>query len=57
MDISQIGNYVRLAIEVVGFFSVVATVTPTPVDDGVALVAKRVLDVLAMNIGKAKNAE
>ena len=44
-----------LALIVAGA-AVLATITPTPKDDAILAKLKKVLDFLALNIGKAKNA-
>ena len=33
----------------------IAAITPTPKDDGVLLIARKILDVIALNVGAAKN--
>lgn len=50
-------QYLQIAAQVVGVASMVATITPTPKDDGVLRIAKSILDIFAMNFGKAKNKE
>lgn len=40
---------------VVTVASGVASLTPTPVDDGVMRKVRKVVDVLALNVGNAKN--
>lgn len=40
---------------VIATASGVAALTPTPKDDGVLLMARKVLDVLALNVAAAKN--
>jgi len=46
-----------VASGVVFVASLITKFTPTPVDDGIASVARKVLDQLALNSGHAKNAE
>jgi hypothetical protein len=48
--------FIEIALQIVGGLSLVAAVTPTPKDDGVLLVLKRVLNCLSGNFGQAKNA-
>lgn len=43
--------------DVVGVLAVIATITPTPVDNVVLGVLKKALDIGAFNFGKAKNAK
>jgi len=42
---------------VIAAAAVIASFTPTPKDDGILLIMKKVLDALAFNFGKAKNAD
>jgi len=42
-------------LTLVGGMAVLATMTKTPKDDGILRKIKSVLDILAMNVGKAKN--
>lgn len=37
-------------------FAAIAALTPTPKDDGVLLVLRKIIDLLALNFGGAKNA-
>lgn len=48
-------DMIELALKVVGAASIVATITPTPKDNMILGVLKKVLDVLAQNYGKAQN--
>lgn len=36
-------------------FATIAAITPTPKDDGVLLVLRKIVDLLALNIGGARN--
>lgn len=47
--------YLPIAFQIVGVAAVVARFTPTPVDDGVVMVARKILDQIAMNAGHAEN--
>ena len=40
---------------VVAAAAAIAAMTPTPKDDGVIKVVRKVVDALALNVGKAKN--
>ena len=57
MDFSPetIMSIIDIASKVIAGAAIVATVTPTPVDNAVLGVLKQILDVLAGNVGKAKN--
>ncbi len=57
----QIVNFVaNLPMEqilaVIGALSMIATFTPTPVDDGILAALRKVLNLLAFNWGEAENA-
>ena len=47
----------EIATQVIGVLSIVASITPTPIDNGILLVLKKALDIGAFNFGRAKNAE
>lgn len=53
MEIDQI---ISVATHVIAIASVIAAITPTPVDNGALIVLRKVLDYLALNVGGAKNA-
>lgn len=53
----DIQSTIEVALQVIGVASIVAAVTPTPVDNVVLAVLKKVLNITAMNVGKAKNAD
>ena len=55
MNAENIPEYVEIGLQIVGVASLIATVTPTPKDNAILGVAKKVLDTLAGNWGKAKN--
>lgn len=46
---------VEVASLVVAAAAAIAALTPTPKDDGVIRVIRKVVDGLALNVGKAKN--
>mgnify|MGYP006343402241 FL=1 len=56
MDITA-GDIWTLASSVVFICSVIAKFTPTPMDDGIAAIANKVINELALNSGHAKNAK
>jgi hypothetical protein len=43
-----------LAIGLVAVASALAALTPTPKDDGVALALRRLVDLVALNVGHAR---
>lgn len=51
----QLEKWLSLASEVVTLAAILAAITPTPVDDGVVAVLRRIIDVLAFNWGHAAN--
>lgn len=55
--IENFDNILMLATSIVGTAAIIASMTPTPKDDGIVRLLKKVLDFLAMNVGKAKNAD
>jgi hypothetical protein len=55
MDESQLVEYVRLALEVVGLFAGIAAVTPTPKDDNILAKVKVIINALALNVWNARN--
>lgn len=48
-------QYIQIGLQIVGVAAAIAAATPTPQDDGVLLVARKILDFLACNFGNAKN--
>lgn len=55
--IQNFGTVFDVASSVVGTAAIIAAVTPTPKDDGIVFVARKVLDLLAFNVGAARNAK
>jgi hypothetical protein len=55
--IEKAPQYLEIAGSVIATAAVIATFTPSPVDNGVLIILKRILDVFAMNFGKARNAK
>ncbi|MBT3196981.1 MAG: hypothetical protein HN842_05220 [Gammaproteobacteria bacterium] len=49
------GQYVDVVLQVVGAFSAVAALTPNKSDDLIAAKLLRVINLIGMNVGKAKN--
>jgi hypothetical protein len=48
-------NILEIVTSVVGVLSVVASLTPNPVDNAILLGLNKALNIGAFNIGKAKN--
>ena len=61
MDIQAIvdglSKYLPVALQVVGLFSLIATLTPNSVDNKIAQVLMDLVNFLGANLGKSKNAE
>ncbi|CAO3447816.1 Phage protein [Azospirillum argentinense] len=53
--IENIGTIFTIASSVVGTAAVIAAVTPTPKDDEWVARVRKLLDLLAFNIGSARN--
>ena len=48
-------DLVEIAGLVVAAAAAIAALTPTPKDEGVIKVLRKIVDALALNVGKAKN--
>lgn len=48
-------SMINLATAAVALFSAIAAVTPTPKDDHWAAKIYKIVDMIAMNVGKAKD--
>lgn len=48
-------QYIQIGIQIVGIAATVAAIVPIPQAVGPLILARKVLDVLAMNVGHAKN--
>lgn len=53
--LARIGEYWVVITQVVTLAAAVAAVTPSPKDDGVVAAIRRIIDLLALNFGFAKN--
>ena len=53
--VSNADNFLAVVAAIVATASAIAALTPTPKDDAVAAKAYKVLDWLALNVGKAKD--
>ena len=54
MDLSIITDIANISTAVIATASIIAALTPTPKDDAMIAKLYKVRDVLAVNIGKAK---
>jgi hypothetical protein len=52
---AKIPEWVKLAGLLTTIFSVFAAATPTPKDDGIAMLFRKAVDLLAFNVGHAKS--
>ena len=50
----QILDYLNLATTLIAFCSAVCALTPTPKDDAIVAKIYKVLEMFALNVGKAK---
>lgn len=57
MDPSEIEKYLSYATSVIGILSIIAAVTPTPIDNAVLVVLKQIINLGGFNFGGAENAE
>ena len=57
MVIDFLDKWLPIAIQVVGSFAVLATVTPNKVDNKIAQFLMDLVNFLGGNLGKAKNVE
>ena len=63
MTVSEVTVYVMenwesistAILAVIGAAAAVAALTPTPKDDGIVLTLRKILDVVAMNVGNAES--
>ena len=51
----SIDDVTSIAAAVIACASVIAAVTPTPKDDGLVKKLYKIIDLLAVNVGKAKD--
>lgn len=57
MDPSDIEKYLSYATSIIGVLSIVAAVTPTPIDNAVLVVLKQLINLGGFNFGGAENIE
>jgi hypothetical protein len=55
MDVTNVQEMLELATSIIGVLSIVASVTPTPIDNVVLLALKKAIDFGAFNFFRAKN--
>ncbi len=55
--IINLPQYIEIALAVVGAAAAIASLTPNPKDDGIIKKINSVLNIVALNVGKAKNKE
>ena len=53
--INNLDAIIATVTAVIAAASAIASLTPTPVDDGIVRKLRKVVDVLALNFGNAKN--
>ena len=47
-------SWVELALQIIGVASIIASFTPTKKDDAAVLFLRKLINILAFNVGKAK---
>ncbi|MGL5328201.1 MAG: hypothetical protein ACRDD7_02960 [Peptostreptococcaceae bacterium] len=55
--IDHIGDLIEISSMVVAIAAIIASATPTPKDDGIVNLLRKIVDFLAFNFGNAKNAQ
>lgn len=55
--LALIGAYIPIALQVIGGFAAVATLTPNKVDDKILQFLLDIVNFLGGNLGKAKNVD
>tara|TARA_R110000744_G_scaffold175749_1_gene294537 strand:- start:19 stop:207 length:189 start_codon:yes stop_codon:yes gene_type:complete len=55
--LANLGDYLTIALSVVGTASLIAAATKNPKDDEVLIILSKILNYLACNFGNAKNKE
>ena len=48
-------NISTLVLAAMGLAAAIAAATPTPKDDGIVLVLRKIIDVIGMNVGHAES--
>ena len=48
-------NISTVVLAVIGLAATIAALTPTPKDDGIVLVLRKIVDVVGMNVGNAES--
>ena len=54
--LNSVPDWLQIVAIVIAAASSVAAITPTPKDDGVLAILRKILDLFALNVGRAKNA-
>lgn len=52
----NLADWIQRGLSLVGFLSMLAALTPTPTDNAVLAILRKLLDFAAMNWGHARNA-
>lgn len=55
--LNLVGQYIPIALQIVGGFAAIATLTPNKVDDKILQFLLDMVNFLGGNLGKAKNVE
>jgi len=56
VNIGDFSQYLELGFQIIGVASAIAAIVPIPQIVGPLIIARKVLDILAMNVGRSRNA-
>jgi hypothetical protein len=56
VNIGDFSQYLELGFQIIGVASAVAAIVPIPQIVGPLIIARKVLDMVALNVGRSKNA-
>ena len=48
-------NISTVVLAIIGAAATIAALTPTPKDDGIVLILRKIVDVIGMNVGNAES--
>lgn len=53
--LQAVPDWLQIVSIVIAAASAISAITPTPKDDGIVLIIRKIIDLFALNVGKAKN--
>lgn len=56
MNITDYQQYIEIGFQVIGVASAIAAIVPIPQATVPLIIARKVLDILALNVGRSRNA-